>query len=105
VFEQSLLSALAGAALATLAAITFYKLQVVGLIAGARKTIAEDILQTLDLLAPHAAVLKSEDALEEIRSMVRSGINDATWLRQIQEGEHSLNEAVRQQCLQWRGRA
>jgi len=71
----------------------------------ARKTIAEDILQTLDLLAPHAAVLKSEDALEEIRTMVRSGINDATWLRQIQEGEHSLNEAVRQQCLQWRGRA
>jgi methyl-accepting chemotaxis protein len=41
VFEQSLLPALAGAALTTLAAITFYKLQVVRLIAGWRKTIAE----------------------------------------------------------------
>jgi len=46
--------------------------------------------------------LKSEAALEEIRRIVVEDSNDATWLRQVHQKEHSLNEAVRQQCLLWR---
>lgn len=68
----------------------------------ARVTIATDILDTLELLEPHAKILKSEAALEEIRQIVTDDANDATWLRQVHRKEHSLNEAVRQQCLQWR---
>jgi len=69
---------------------------------GARVTIAADILATLELLEPHARILKSEAALEEIRRIVVEDSNDATWLRQVHQKEHSLNEAVRQQCLLWR---
>jgi carboxylate-amine ligase len=69
---------------------------------GARVTIASDILATLELLEPHARILKSEAALEEIRRIVSENSNDATWLRQVHQKEHSLNEAVRQQCLRWR---
>ncbi|PRX98355.1 MULTISPECIES: YbdK family carboxylate-amine ligase [unclassified Paraburkholderia] len=69
---------------------------------GERKTISEDILETLDLIAPHAEALGSGNALAEIGAIARGQVNDATWLRGVVEREKSLHEAVRQQCLQWR---
>lgn len=68
-----------------------------------RVVIGDDILRTLDLLEPHARALKSEQALEEVRQIVLDDANDASWLRQINQETHSLHEAVRQQCLRWRG--
>src|ERR1700761_524542 len=67
---------------------------------GERHTIGEDILATLDVLAPHAEALGSQAALAEVAEIAR-GVNDATWLRGVVDKEKSLHEAVRQQCLQW----
>ena len=69
---------------------------------GERRTIAEDILATLDVIAPHADALGSNEALRQVGDIARSNMNDATWLRGVFDREHSLHEAVRQQCLQWR---
>ncbi|SAK40010.1 carboxylate-amine ligase [Caballeronia fortuita] len=68
---------------------------------GERRTIGEDILATLDVLAPHAEALGSQAALAEVADIAR-GVNDATSLRGVFDKEKSLHEAVRQQCLQWR---
>jgi len=65
---------------------------------GERRTIGEDILATLDVLAPHAEALGSQAALAEVADIAR-GVNDATWLRGVVDKEKSLHEAVRQQCL------
>jgi glutamate---cysteine ligase / carboxylate-amine ligase len=69
---------------------------------GERRTIAEDILDTLPRLAPHAAALGSASALESIASQAQARVNDASWLRTVFNREKSLNETVRQQCLRWR---
>lgn len=68
---------------------------------GERRTIGEDILATLDVLAPHVEALGSQAALAQVADIAR-GMNDATWLRSVFDKEKSLHEAVRQQCLQWR---
>jgi carboxylate-amine ligase len=67
-----------------------------------RRLIGDDILDTLEHLAPHAQALGSGAALEAIRDIARTGQNDASWLRGVHAREHSLHEAVRQQCQQWR---
>ncbi|HEX3381832.1 MAG TPA: YbdK family carboxylate-amine ligase [Paraburkholderia sp.] len=69
---------------------------------GERKTISEDILETLERIRPHAEALGSVNALAEIGAIARGQVNDATWLRSVVAQEKSLHEAVRQQCLQWR---
>jgi carboxylate-amine ligase len=66
-----------------------------------RRTIGEDILATLDALAPHAEALGSADALAIVEQIAR-GENDATWLRNVFGREKSLHEVVRQQTRQWR---
>lgn len=69
---------------------------------GERRTTAEDILATLDVLAPHADALGSQAPLAQIGDIARDGVNDASWLRGVFAKEKSLHEAVRQQCLEWR---
>ncbi|MGI4812085.1 MAG: YbdK family carboxylate-amine ligase [Janthinobacterium lividum] len=69
---------------------------------GERRTVAEDILATLEHLAPHAAPLRSEKALQIIGEAALGRRNDAVWFRDIFEQENSLSEAVRQQCDLWR---
>jgi glutamate---cysteine ligase / carboxylate-amine ligase len=69
---------------------------------GERHTISEDILATLDVLAPHAEALGSQEALRQVGDIARGGVNDASWLRNVFVKEKSLHEAVRQQCLEWR---
>ncbi len=68
----------------------------------ARRTIAEDILDTLQHLAPHAQALGSSVALDQIAAQAQARVNDASWLRTVFKQEQSLNETVRQQCLRWR---
>ncbi len=69
---------------------------------GERRTIAQDILKTLEVLEPHAQALGSIDALEVVKNIVKEQSNDATWLREVNQREGSLHEVVRQQCLRWR---
>jgi len=57
---------------------------------------------TLDVIAPHGEALASTEALRQVGDIARGGVNDAVWLRSVFAREHSLHEAVRQQCLQWR---
>jgi len=69
------------------------------------RSIAEDILQTLDAVALHADVLESTDALKMLRTTARARINDATMLRDaVGTGNPQpvLSAAVRQQCATWR---
>lgn len=67
-----------------------------------RTTITDDILTTLEVIAPHAEALGSSRAMELIRTAARERSNDASNLRDAYAKEDSLHEAVRQQCLAWR---
>lgn len=68
-----------------------------------RSSIADAILATLDLIAPHAPACRSGAALDTIRGMARSRKNDPDGLRQAYLKDGSLNEVVRQQSHKWRG--
>jgi carboxylate-amine ligase len=70
---------------------------------GERRAIFEDILDTLRVIEPHGEALQSSAALREIANIAQGQVNDATWLRSVVAKEKSLHEAVRQQCLRWRG--
>lgn len=66
-----------------------------------RRGLQEELLQTLDRIAQHAAELRATEALQSLRRVVTKG-NDADWIRTIWRNERSLAEVVRQQCLRWR---
>ena len=70
---------------------------------GERRPIFEDILETLRVIEPHGDALQSSAALREIGNIAKGQVNDATWLRGIVAKEKSQHEAVRQQCIRWRG--
>ncbi|VXB33801.1 putative glutamate--cysteine ligase 2 [Burkholderia sp. 8Y] len=70
---------------------------------GDRRPIREDILATLDAVAPHAHALGAEEGLDAIRRTVTDGLSDAMWLRRVYGAHDSLHEVVRQQCRVWRG--
>ena len=69
--------------------------------AGTRRKIAEDILATLALVAPHAAALKSAELMGELAGIVRRGQSDADWLRAQSKGKGSLADVVRAACERW----
>ena len=66
-----------------------------------RRTLKEDILETLQRVAPHAEVLGSTSALEAIRRNVETSENDASWLRSERKAGKTLNDVVRRQAHQW----
>ena len=68
----------------------------------ARKKIGEDILESIALLAPHAATLECGDALDELAAAVRVGQSDANWLRARHGARGSLADVVRDTCARWR---
>ena len=63
--------------------------------------IAEDIQNTLRVLAPHAADLGSAPALEALSSAVRGEGNDAAWLRRTYAAVTTLPDVVREQAARW----
>ena len=67
-----------------------------------RRTIAEDILQTLDRIEQHAIELRTDQACRELRADVAAGLNDAGALREAWQATHSLPEVVQGQCARWR---
>ena len=68
-----------------------------------RRTLSDDIAETLVRLAPHAEALGSTAALEQIRLCIGAGANDASWLRAELKATQSLNDVVRQQSQLWAG--
>jgi carboxylate-amine ligase len=68
-----------------------------------RRALKEDIAETLLRLAPHAQVLGSTAAIEEIRRCNESGENDASWLRGELKSGQTLNDVVRRQSQMWVG--
>jgi len=67
--------------------------------------LAHAMLQTLDLLAPHATELRSAAALERLRADITARRSDAAWLRETYDKLGSLNDVARCQSEEWAGRA
>jgi len=68
---------------------------------GARVMLAEHILQTAQVLAPHAQALASEAALDHVRQAARARDTDARWIRSTWDETRSLHEVVRCGCERW----
>jgi len=66
-----------------------------------RRTLREDIAETLRVIAPHARELGSEDALGEIAENLRTGQNDSGWLREAFRKSGALSDVVRLQSARW----
>ena len=69
---------------------------------GQTRPLAEDLLATLDLLAPHALALGSPDAFAALRASVHRG-NGAAWLREAFAETGTLTDVVRRQAALWSG--
>ncbi len=65
----------------------------------------EDVLRTLEVLAPHAAALDAYGPLEALRAGVESRDGDAMWLREVQRESGSLTDVARRQSEKWMGPA
>jgi carboxylate-amine ligase len=64
-----------------------------------------DILNTLELLRPHAARLGNEEALVALRTDAETSRSDAAWLRETHQKLGSLNDVARRQSEEWMGGA
>jgi carboxylate-amine ligase len=64
-------------------------------------SIKEDILDTLGLIAPHAAELRGGTALERLATDISADRSDADWLRQAYRSRGSLNDVARMQSERW----
>ena len=69
-----------------------------------RTSLQEDILATLQVIAPHARALGADAALDELAAGVKEGYGDAAWVRQAYSEVKSLNDVARLQCELWMGR-
>ena len=69
---------------------------------GRARPLAEDLRETLVLLAPHAQALGSQDAFAALATCIEQG-NDATWLRQAFAETQTLTDVVRRQSALWSG--
>jgi carboxylate-amine ligase len=63
----------------------------------------EDILQTLSVIAPHAAELGNGQALARLQAEIEGGRTDAGWLRGKYKERGSLNDVAREQSDLWMG--
>ena len=64
-----------------------------------------DILNTLEVLKPHAAELGTGEALAALRAEADARRSDAAWLRDVHTELGSLNDVARRQSDEWAGRA
>jgi carboxylate-amine ligase len=66
--------------------------------------LVQDMMQTLDVLTPYAAQMKTAAALEMLRADIIARRSDAAWLRETLGKLGSLNDVARAQSEQWMGR-
>ena len=64
-----------------------------------------DIINTLEVLQPHAAELGTGEALAALRAEADARRSDAAWLRDVHAELGSLNDVARRQSDEWAGRA
>jgi len=67
--------------------------------------IREDLLQTLETIAPHAQKLGSTEALAQLAEDVEEQRTDAGWLREMYRTRGSFNDVARLQSEVWMGKA
>ena len=67
-----------------------------------RVGLQEDMLATLEKIAPHAAELGTTELLATLARDVREQHNDARWMREVYQQRHALGDLVWQQALRWR---
>jgi carboxylate-amine ligase len=72
---------------------------------GRQAPLKEDVLETIALVAPHAAELGGFVALRELESQVRTGAGDAEWLRRAYRERGTLSDVARLQSDLWMGLA
>jgi len=77
--------------------------RIVDAYAGRQATLKDDILETLAVIAPHAAELGNGEALARLRADVAAGRTDADWLRRVHREHGSLNDVARVQSDLWMG--
>ena len=70
---------------------------------GRQAPLKEDVLETIALVAPHAAELGGFVALRELESQVRGGAGDAEWLRRAYRERGTLSDVARLQSDLWMG--
>ncbi len=63
----------------------------------------EDMLETLALIAPHAAELGNGGALARLQADIAADRTDAGWLREVHKESGSLNDVARMQSDLWMG--
>jgi carboxylate-amine ligase len=68
----------------------------------AQAEIGEDVLATLEALAPHARELEAEEPRRLLADRAKRKTNDAAWMRATFERSRSLEDLVWQQTLLWR---
>jgi carboxylate-amine ligase len=72
---------------------------------GRQVPLKDDVLETIALVAPHAAELGGFVALRELESQVRTGAGDAEWLRRAYRERGTLSDVARLQSDLWMGLA
>ncbi|MGH8700233.1 MAG: YbdK family carboxylate-amine ligase [Burkholderiales bacterium] len=70
---------------------------------GRQVSLKEDVLETIALVAPHAAELGSGWVLKALESGVRDGAGDAEWLRRAYRERGALTDVARMQSDLWMG--
>jgi len=65
--------------------------------------IRDDVLATIDTIAPHARELGADAALRRFAADVAAGREDAAWLREQYRNHGSLNDVARVQSALWMG--
>jgi carboxylate-amine ligase len=67
-------------------------------------TIREDVLDTLQVIVPHAGALEAGDALAQLAESIEANRTDAAWLRAAYSSRGSLNDVARMQSELWMGK-
>jgi carboxylate-amine ligase len=73
--------------------------------AGGQRLLQRDVLDTLQLLQPHARTVGTEGMLAALHDDVATSRSAAAWLRDTYRKLGSLNDVARRQSEQWMGPA
>jgi carboxylate-amine ligase len=77
--------------------------KIVDAYAQTQASLKEEILETLAVIAPHAAELGNGEALARLRADIAADRTDAGWLREAHRESGSLNDVARMQSDLWMG--
>ena len=79
-----------------------FEAQLADAAAGGHVRLRDDVLRTIDALAPHGDALGSSEALQALAQRAGGGATDAGWLRERLAESGSLADVVRLQAARWK---